>query len=364
MDLGLASLARRLERVLRQRGGNEVANVVLRAGKGPSWKSIVDRLARKSGVPVSTSVEATEFALLETWVRRSWDTLEPSQQQAAWKELDLVPPTPNSGDTAITQAKKGRLPTGYALSVAGKYAGPAAIVALTPVGLAGCATMLYLARPKDHIVLPALLEVARLRQLSRHRITVGVVGSPSSGKDAAIKAVFGIDSGNINPVAGSTTEVAIHRLPGATALYVVNTPGMGDVIETVTEEARQVLDLVDVYVYVLNSQGGVQQRELNDYQACVRRGRPVLVVVNKIDTLREEDRTRYLDDARGKLRASDSDFMAAAFDPLPQLAESPIGVDAVRAWLSAALIGLGKSEDEVEHALAKQPPTESDSTGG
>ena len=75
-------------------------------------------------------------------------------------------------------------------------------------------------------------------------------------------------------------------------MYVVNTPGMGDIIEEVTEEARQVLDLIDVFVYVVNAQGGVQARELDDYRRCVARDRPVLAVVNKIDTLRERDRER------------------------------------------------------------------------
>ena len=178
--------------------------------------------------------------------------------------------------------------------------------------LAGCLGIFYLARPRDELLLPAVVELSALRRTVRHRVTVGVVGSPSSGKDAAIKAIFGIDSGNVNPVAGSTREVEITRLKNATALYVVNTPGMGDVIASVTEEAKQVLDLIDLFVYVVNAQGGVQARELADYRACVARDRPVLAVVNKIDTLRESDRERYLIDARGKLGAPESGFLAAA----------------------------------------------------
>jgi translation elongation factor EF-G len=159
--------------------------------------------------------------------------------------------------------------------------------------------------------------------------------------------MFGIDSGNISPIAGSTTTVAITRLPDATALFVVNTPGMGDVVASVTEEARQVLDHIDVYVYVINAQGGVQARELEDYRRCLATGRPVLVVVNKVDTLRPADRERYLRDAREKLQAPPEDFLDAAFDPLPQLSESPIGVDAVREWLAATLERMGKRRSEL-----------------
>ena len=56
-------------------------------------------------------------------------------------------------------------------------------------------------RPDEKRLGAAVLEVARLRQAVLHRVTIGVVGSPSSGKDAGIKALFGVDTGNISPIA-------------------------------------------------------------------------------------------------------------------------------------------------------------------
>ena len=91
----------------------------------------------------------------------------------------------------------------------------------------------------------------------------------------------------------------------------------------------------------------MQQRELKDYRRCLESGRPVLAVVNKIDTLKPADRARYLADARNKLGAPEDDFLAAAFDPLPVLADEPIGVDAVRNWLQEHLVGLGKDASEL-----------------
>jgi GTP-binding protein EngB required for normal cell division len=215
------------------------------------------------------------------------------------------------------------------------------------VPLPGCLVLLWFAKPKDEIVLPAVVEICRLRHAVRHRVTVGIVGSPSSGKDAAMMTLFGIDTGNVNPVAGSTRQVEIRRLPQSTALFVVNTPGMGDVIESVTEEARQVLDHIDVYLYLVNAQGGVQAREKADYDACRRRGRPVLVVINKIDTLRDSDRERFLADCRTKLRVEEGSLLPAAFDPLPQLAPSPIGIDTVQRWIEEKLVELGKDPAEL-----------------
>lgn len=337
----LGSLAHAIDRTLRRRGGNDIANLVFRRGEGPPYDDVLSALASRMDVSSAGGVEATELALLQLAMERSFDQLDPAAREALWSRMHMEPPLPPSGEQAAVQAQLvlGRR-FGYVAGSAVAY------TALRMVPFVGCLAVALLARPRDDLLLPAVIEVSRLRQAVLHRVTVGVVGSPSSGKDAAIQAVFGLD-GNVDPVAGSTREVEITRLPDATALFVVNTPGLGDVVESVTEDARQVLDHIDVYLYVVNAQGGVQARERDDYSACVASGRPVLAVVNKVDTLRDSDRERYLADARAKLGAAEEDFLAAAFDPLPQLSEEPIGVDAVRAWVRTHLEELGKDPTEL-----------------
>lgn len=348
--VGLDDLATIIGHNLRRSGSSNVGNAVFRRGHGPSYIEVLDRLVEKAGLDCKRDAEAMELALMEWVLRRSWSAMDVAERQVVWAELDLAGPIPEDGDGAVVAAKQSlgqRFAWTLARTMGFGAVGMAGLVMPLLMPIAGCATLFYLARARDEVVIPAVLEVGRLRQQLKHRVTVGVVGSPSSGKDAAIKAIFGLDSGNVNPVAGSTKEVAITRLQGSTALYVVNTPGMGDIVESVTEEARQVLSLIDVYVYVVNAQGGVQARELADYELCVGSRRPVMVVVNKIDTLREADREAYLSDARAKLRAPEEAFFSAAFDPLPQLSEHPIGVEQVRDWLETSLAGLGKEVTEL-----------------
>lgn len=347
-DLGLADLAATLDRTLRRRGRHELLNLVY--GGPPTYAKILRGVAERSGVPVERTLDETEAALQEWALVRSWEGMDASQRDQVWAELGESPPPPEDVGSALALTRKRvgqrQLGTSIGLSVAGTLARTALFFpAVGP--MVGCLAVLWMALPRHPVLLQAVLEVARLRQIVLHRVTVGVVGSPSAGKDAAVNALFGIDTGNVSPVAGSTREVEITRLEGASALYIVNTPGLGDVIESVTEEARQVLDHVDVYVYVVNAQGGVQARELGDYQACLHRGRPVLAVVNKIDTLRERDRARYLADARNKLGAPEADFLAAAFDPLPQLSDAPLGLHAVQRWLTDRLVELGKDATEL-----------------
>ncbi len=342
-DLGLSKLASRIDQRLRQMGGHGIINVFTRGGEGPPWVDIVTRLCRKAGVSANDDVDIMERGLMEHWVITTWSSLTAEQQNRAWDELGLPRPTSDDGEPNMDVSDA---PTSTLMSLIGDINPVFALPFLPFLGPIGA--LLYVGRPRDDQLMPAVLEVTRLRQLARHRITIGVVGSPSCGKDAGIRALFGIDSGNIDPIAGSTSTVAITKLPNASALYVVNTPGLGDVIEAVTEEARQVLDLVDVYIYVVNAQGGVQAREKADYDDVISRERPVLAVINKVDTLRERDRERYLADARAKLNAPKDAFLAAAFDPLPALSESPIGIAPIRQWLRQQLGLLGKDESELK----------------
>jgi len=349
VGLGLAQLVNACAVTMRRRGSHDIWSILLRKGEGLPYDQVVRDLAARKEVEVGEDLEAAEQTLLDGWVSESWSQMPATERDRVWRRLQLELPAPTDGNQALISMNE-RLKIGArygagVMAVAAVRVLPLIFPPLLP--LAGCLALFWVARPRDEVLLPAVLEISALRQTVRHRLTIGVVGSPSSGKDAAIAAIFGIDSGNVNPVAGSTREVEITQIQDATALYVVNTPGMGDVIEAVTEEAKQVLDLIDVFVYIVNAQGGVQSRELDDYRACVARDRPVLAVVNKIDTLRESDRERYLDDAREKLGAPVEDFLAAAFDPLPQLSEEPIGLEAVRGWLVRQLDSLGKDPREL-----------------
>ena len=187
-DLGLSKLARRIDQRLRQMGGHGIVNILTRGGEGPPWSDIVMRLCRKAGVASNDDIGVMEHGLMEHWVTTTWSSLTTEQQNSAWDELGLPRPMSDAGepDLDLSQA-----PTGTLMAHMGDINPVFALPFLPFLGPIG--TLLYVGRPRDDQLLPAVLEVARLRQLARHRITIGVVGSPSCGKDAGIRALFGID---------------------------------------------------------------------------------------------------------------------------------------------------------------------------
>jgi hypothetical protein len=364
VNVGFATLAGRLARTLRRRGTHGVRNFFQPGAPGRPYTELLGDVAVRLGIDPVDDVAALELDVLRAHFAGEWARLAPAERARVWREMGLDGAPPEDATAAVTATRNAGRGVGYHLaSFAGRFRGRGVPMGALLLTVTWCMPRIvtvplfaWLAfRPDLDEVVAGVREVARLRQLVLHRITIGVVGSPSTGKDAGIRALFGIDSGNISPIAGSTRSVTITRLPGATALFVVNTPGLGDVVESVTEEARQVLDHIDVYVYVVNAEGGVQRRELDDYRRCVATGKPVLAVVNKVDVLRPRDRERYLADAREKLGAAAEDFLPVAFDPLPQLAPGPIGLGEVHAWLARRLVEAGKDPRELPPLPRPEP---------
>ena len=146
-------------------------------------------------------------------------------------------------------------------------------------------------------------------------------------------------------------------------MCLVNTPGLGDVDPRLTEETRSVLQQVDLTLYLINAQGGVRQRERDEFARVRAQGRPCLVIVNKLDTLRPDDRGRMLDDVRTKLQIpADGDrlgVIGCAMDPPPALANAPNGVEAVRAWLRARLTDKNKPDAGLSLISISEPASPS-----
>ncbi|MFK7928435.1 MAG: DUF697 domain-containing protein [Myxococcota bacterium] len=173
-------------------------------------------------------------------------------------------------------------------------------------------------------------------------LVVAFLGSASSGKDSAIKAIFGLDFGQVDPIPGSTKEIRVAPIDPDGRVLVVNAPGFGDIRAEVDQKAREILDQVDIAVYLLNADGGATIDERRDLDAIRAFGRPVLVCVNKIDLIREHERARFVEATLAQLSVDSKDAIVTAFDPMPALSPEPIGVNEVVRWIHHQLASAGK----------------------
>lgn len=174
-------------------------------------------------------------------------------------------------------------------------------------------------------------------------LSVAFLGSASSGKDSAIRALFGIDFGQIDPIPGSTSSVRVAAVDPEHRLLVVNAPGFGDLRMDVQLQAERVLDSLDLAIYVINCDGGATIDEKRDLDKIRALGRPTLVCLNKIDLIRPSQRESFVRSTLVQLGVPEEMAVVTAFDPMPQLAPEPIGVDKVIAWIHRHLDDGGKS---------------------
>ncbi|MDP2313251.1 MAG: DUF697 domain-containing protein [Pseudomonadota bacterium] len=184
-------------------------------------------------------------------------------------------------------------------------------------------------------------EVALREALSQH-LTVAFLGSASSGKDSAIRTLFGIDFGDISPIPGSTVRLRVAPLDPEGQVLLVNAPGFGDIRPEIDELSRRALDTLDIVVYVVNAEGGATIDEKRDLDLVRSRGRPVLVCLNKIDLIRPHERESFVVATLQQLGVDRKDAAVCAFDPLPQLSEEPIGIGDVIGWIHHQLHAAGK----------------------
>jgi GTP-binding protein Era len=174
-------------------------------------------------------------------------------------------------------------------------------------------------------------------------LAVAFLGSASSGKDAAIRALFGIDFGQIDPIPGSTSSVRVAAVDPEHRLLVVNAPGFGDLRADVQERAERVLDSLDIAIYVVNCDGGATIDEKRDLDKIRALNRPTLVCLNKIDLIRPSQREAFVRATLVQLGVPEDMAVVTAFDPMPQLSPEPIGIDRVISWIHRHLDDGGKS---------------------
>ena len=187
------------------------------------------------------------------------------------------------------------------------------------------------------------LAASEVQAALQQTLSIAFLGSASSGKDSAIRALFGLDFGQVDPIPGSTDQIRVAPVDLDQRVLVVNAPGFGDLRDEVEARARQVLDHLDIAVYVVNCDGGATIDERRDLATIRALGRPTLVCLNKIDLIRPERRAPFIEQTIAQLGILPHDAAVTAFDPLPALADAPIGVASVIDWIHEQLETSGKS---------------------
>jgi len=362
--------AKEIALYFREMGSNNIATL-LRGGEPVKYGDVVYDVGKniKAGVGKVSSAFENEKKIIEKIFADTLDKMSAEEKKELFKNMGISSEDIPVGEigTIITQILLGKFGgfgiykislivanaiarqiLGRGLSLATNAMIARGISVFTgPIGwvITGIWLLVDMAGPAYRKTVPAVIYTAALRLMLIYRINIGVVGDGSTGKDSLLKAVFGINTGNVNPVAGSTSSMEIYDL--GVGSYLTNFPGFNDYRKEVNKELDDYIRHMDVFILLVDITRGVTKTDIEIFKNIKSFEKPILVCLNKIDLPRtQEERNSLLIAAKQRIHAEN--FIETAFDPDKRLHEGgPIGCKKVYKWTCDQIEVDGKDSSNI-----------------
>lgn len=359
---------------LRKMGSNDIATLF--RGAGVAYDEVVLDVGKKlhANVLESHGIAANEEAILWKLFEDALEKMSDKEKRALFHSMGIKEHDYPTGAAAAIVAQLIQRFSGFAIyksafivanmvsrALLGQGLAFVTNTALTrsigallgPIGwiASGLWLAVDIAGPAFRKTVPAVIHVAMLRQMLGKRVTIGVVGDSSSGKDSLIQAVFGLET-VIDPVAGSTSEAMVYDLSEYGNAQIVNYPGFNDYRPAVNAHIDDYLHHTDVFVMVVDSLRGIAGSDVHILENLKRFERDnILICLNKVDLARDaEHRARILEAAQKRLPGFT--IIETAFDPDPRLQSKRIGAAAVYKWIEQRIRAGGKVPEALPKRLA------------
>ncbi len=142
------------------------------------------------------------------------------------------------------------------------------------------------------------------------RLKFSVVGRPNVGKSSLINALLNEDRVIVSDVAGTTRDAVDTELRYNGEEYVViDTAGMrkkGKVYEAIEKysllRSMKAIDRSDVCLLVINAEEGIIEHDKHIAGYVLEKGKGLVIVVNKWDTVEDGNIKEYLKQVRGEFQ--------------------------------------------------------------
>lgn len=374
---GERNAAELIASTLRKLGSNDVATL-FRGGDGVSYDEVVMDVGKKLKAPVAetNATEENEQLILLKMFEDALERMSDEEKRVMFRSMGMSERDIPVGaiTTAILQSllrqfggfyiyqisvivanMVSRAILGAGLSFATNAAITRAVgTLLGPIGwiATGLWLAIDLAGPAYRKTVPAVIHIALLRSILINKITIGVVGDGSSGKDSLVKAVFGLKS-NINPIAGSTSRAVSYPLNDRGNAVLVNYPGFNDYRNDVDQYTDDQLHHTDAFVMVVDINRGISKVDIDILDKLKLFRKPILICLNKVDLPRTPADLLNLEKA-AKARLSGYPIIKTSFDPDTRLQATTVGCLEVYNWVKKTVEDAGKG---VENGNFPPPPS-------
>lgn len=125
-------------------------------------------------------------------------------------------------------------------------------------------------------------------------LIITLIGKVNAGKTSLFFKLLNINERRhkISPIAGWTKEIEL--LPVYKDTFLADTPGLDDIEAAVSAKTIDFIGSTDIFAHVINAAEGVTDTVKNCSDELFKTGRPVVTIINKIDSLSDENEIEEL----------------------------------------------------------------------
>jgi len=144
------------------------------------------------------------------------------------------------------------------------------------------------------------------QRLDQATLNVAVLGTVNSGKSSFIRALTGREDIITSPVAGETKFTKRYIWPNLPNMYISDTPGLEDIDVLASAKATDYVEQdADIILFFVNAAVGVTRPVIQTYTNFKTLGKPIVVLLSKIDAEDVAGRRIAINDCNKKLDLTD-----------------------------------------------------------
>ncbi len=131
-------------------------------------------------------------------------------------------------------------------------------------------------------------QTKEFKVIAQSKLIISLIGEANAGKSATINALTGRKLSEVHPIAGWTKQIALHQY--AENVFIADTPGLNEMRTLVlgTQAKEFVEKDADIILFFVNAASNRSPEEAKAFKAILSLKKPIIVVLNKIDTIEVE----------------------------------------------------------------------------
>ena len=143
-------------------------------------------------------------------------------------------------------------------------------------------------------------ESKKFEEIKKKELIIALYGSVNSGKSSTINALTGQKIADVKAVAGWTPEIKLY--PFKKNVWISDTPGLEDINEENSARAQEFVEKdADIILFFINAAVGASKPTVDAYKKLSESDKPIIVVLNKIDSLTPDEQEEMEQDIKDKM---------------------------------------------------------------